>query len=60
MAIGLPLAIWLGHMRRFGTLAVNVSNVGRAIPIVALLSLLALGSWAVATSGRSAGPAWPP
>jgi osmoprotectant transport system permease protein len=43
MALGLPLAIWLGHQRRFGTLAVNVSNVGRAIPIVALLSLLALG-----------------
>jgi osmoprotectant transport system permease protein len=43
MAVGLPLAIWLGHKRRFGTLAVNVSNVGRAIPIVALLSLLALG-----------------
>ena len=43
MVIGLPLAIWLGHIRRFGTLAVNVSNVGRAIPIVALLSLLALG-----------------
>ncbi len=43
MAVGLPLAIWLGHRRRFGTLAVNVSNVGRAIPIVALLSLLALG-----------------
>jgi osmoprotectant transport system permease protein len=44
MALGLPLAIWLGHKRRFGTLAVNVSNVGRAIPIVALLSLLALGA----------------
>ena len=43
MALGLPLAIWLGHRRRFGTLAVNVSNVGRAVPIVALLSLLALG-----------------
>ncbi len=43
MVIGLPLSIWLGHRRRFGTLAVNVSNVGRAIPIVALLSLLALG-----------------
>jgi len=43
MAIGLPLAVWLGHKRRFGTLAVNISNVGRAIPIVALLSLLALG-----------------
>ena len=43
MAVGLPLAIWLGHERRFGTLAVNISNVGRAVPIVALLSLLALG-----------------
>jgi osmoprotectant transport system permease protein len=43
LLVGLPLAIWLGHQRRFGTLAVNVSNVGRAIPIVALLSLLALG-----------------
>jgi osmoprotectant transport system permease protein len=43
MLVGLPLAIWLGHLRRFGTLAVNVSNVGRAVPIVALLSLLALG-----------------
>ena len=43
MAIGLPLSVWLGHRRQFGTLAVNVSNVGRAIPIVALLSLLALG-----------------
>jgi osmoprotectant transport system permease protein len=43
IVIGLPLAIWLGHIRRFGTFAVNLSNVGRAIPIVALLSLLALG-----------------
>ena len=42
MVLGLPLAIWLGHLRRFGTLAVNVSNVGRAIPIIALLALLAL------------------
>jgi osmoprotectant transport system permease protein len=43
MAIGLPLAIWLGHKRQFGVLAVNISNVGRAIPIVALLALLSLG-----------------
>ena len=41
--LGLPLAVWLGHRRQFGTLAVNVSNIGRAIPIVALLSLLSLG-----------------
>jgi osmoprotectant transport system permease protein len=42
-ALGLPLALWLGHRRRGGTLAVNLTNIGRAIPIVALLSLLALG-----------------
>jgi osmoprotectant transport system permease protein len=35
--IALPAAIWLGHKRRFGTLAVNVSNVGRAIPSVAFI-----------------------
>lgn len=42
--VGLPLAVWLGHRRQFGTLAVNISNIGRAIPIVALLSLLSLGA----------------
>lgn len=42
-AIGLPVAVWLGHRGRGGTFAVNLSNVGRAIPIVALLSLLSLG-----------------
>ena len=35
--LALPVAIWLGHRRRFGTLAVNVSNVGRAIPSVAFI-----------------------
>jgi osmoprotectant transport system permease protein len=43
VAIGLPLALWLGHRRRGGTFAVNLTNAGRAIPIVALLSLLSLG-----------------
>jgi osmoprotectant transport system permease protein len=42
-AVGLPLAVWLGHRGRGGTFAVNLSNIGRAIPIVALLSLLSLG-----------------
>jgi osmoprotectant transport system permease protein len=43
VAVGLPLALWLGHRGRGGTFAVNLSNVGRAIPIVALLSLFSLG-----------------
>lgn len=37
--LALPPAVWLGHRRRFGALAVNVSNVGRAIPSFALLVL---------------------
>ncbi|GAB3264183.1 ABC transporter permease [Alteromonas gracilis] len=43
LVVGLPLALWLGHRGKGGTLAVNVSNVGRAIPIVALLALLSMG-----------------
>ncbi len=39
MAIGLPIALWLGHHGRGGFLAINVSNIGRAIPTFALLAL---------------------
>lgn len=39
MAIGLPIAVWLGHLGRGGFLAINVSNVGRAVPTFALLAL---------------------
>jgi len=42
-AIALPLALWLGHLGRGGQLAINVSNIGRAVPTFALLALLALG-----------------
>jgi osmoprotectant transport system permease protein len=35
--LALPPAVWLGHTRRFGTVAVNLSNVGRAIPSFAIL-----------------------
>lgn len=40
--IALPLAFWLGHIGRGGALAVNVSNVGRAVPTLAVLVLLTL------------------
>ncbi|PRH79181.1 ABC transporter permease [Streptomyces solincola] len=40
--IALPLALWLGHIGRGGALAVNVSNVGRAVPTLAVLVLLTL------------------
>jgi osmoprotectant transport system permease protein len=45
LVIGLPLALWLGHLGRGGFLAVNVSNVGRAVPTFALLALLVTASW---------------
>ncbi|MDJ0461674.1 ABC transporter permease [Streptomyces sp. H27-C3] len=40
--IALPLALWLGHLGRGGALAINLSNVGRAIPTLAVLILLTL------------------
>jgi osmoprotectant transport system permease protein len=40
-AVALPLGIWLGHTGRGGALAINVSNVGRAIPSFAILVIAA-------------------
>ncbi|MEU0854042.1 ABC transporter permease [Streptomyces griseofuscus] len=46
--IALPVALVLGHLGRGGALAVNISNVGRAVPTFAVLVLLLLtpvGNW---------------
>ena len=40
MLIALPVGIALGHFGRLGNLAINVSNVGRAIPSFAILVLV--------------------
>jgi osmoprotectant transport system permease protein len=45
LVIGLPLAFWLGHLGRGGFLAINISNVGRAVPTFALLALLVAADW---------------
>jgi osmoprotectant transport system permease protein len=37
--IALPLGLVLGHLRRGGFLAVSVSNVGRAVPSLALIAV---------------------
>jgi len=39
--IALPIALFLGHIGRGGALAVNISNVGRAVPTFAILVLFA-------------------
>jgi osmoprotectant transport system permease protein len=49
VAVGLPLAAWVGHTGRFAALAVNVSNIGRAVPSLAIMALAAilLSRWLV-------------
>lgn len=42
-ALALPLGTALGHAGRGGTLAINISNIGRAVPTFAVLVLLAIG-----------------
>ncbi|MEN3282928.1 MAG: osmoprotectant transport system permease protein, partial [Solirubrobacteraceae bacterium] len=32
LAVAVPLGVWLGHVHRGSFLAINVSNVGRALP----------------------------
>jgi osmoprotectant transport system permease protein len=37
-AVSIPLGLWLGHIRKGGFLAINASNVGRAVPTLALIA----------------------
>ncbi|MER8001920.1 ABC transporter permease [Streptomyces sp. NPDC095613] len=38
-AVALPVGLGLGHLGKGGALAVNISNVGRAVPVFAVLAL---------------------
>ena len=37
-AVAVPLGLWLGHIRRGGFIAISASNVGRAVPSLALIA----------------------
>jgi osmoprotectant transport system permease protein len=37
-AVSIPIGLWLGHIGKGGFLAINVSNVGRAVPSLALIA----------------------
>jgi osmoprotectant transport system permease protein len=39
VAIGLPIGAWLGHLHRFSFAAINISNLGRALPSLAVLAI---------------------
>ena len=49
IVIGLPVGIWLGHRGRGGAVAINLANVGRAMPSLAILALtqqaIGLSGW---------------
>jgi osmoprotectant transport system permease protein len=38
--IALPIGLWVGHTGRGGRVAVNVANIGRAVPSLALIGVL--------------------
>jgi osmoprotectant transport system permease protein len=39
MALAIPLGVWLGHLHHGSLIAINVSNVGRALPSLAVISI---------------------
>ena len=51
LAVALPLGLVLGHLHRGSLLAINVSNIGRALPSLALiaigLAVFGIGFWNV-------------
>jgi osmoprotectant transport system permease protein len=51
MVVALPVALVLGHYGRGGFLAINISNVGRAVPTFAVLILLSVGPLGTAVLG---------
>jgi osmoprotectant transport system permease protein len=40
IAIALPAGIWIGHTGRFASFAVNLANLGRALPTLAVIGLV--------------------
>ena len=39
LVLALPLGVWLGHLHRGSFIAINASNVGRALPSLAVISI---------------------
>jgi osmoprotectant transport system permease protein len=39
IVIAIPLGVWLGHIHRGSFLAINISNVGRALPSLAIIAM---------------------
>ena len=55
VAVAVPLGAWIGHTGRAANLVINIANVGRAIPSLAILAVLTmlLQAWLVDIGLRS-------
>ena len=49
LLIAIPLGLWLGHIHRGAWLAINVSNMGRALPSLAVIAI-GLGVFGIGTT----------
>jgi osmoprotectant transport system permease protein len=51
IVLAIPLGVWLGHLHRGSFLAISVSNIGRALPSLAVISIgigiIGIGFWNV-------------
>ena len=39
LVLSIPLGVWLGHLHRGSFVAINVSNIGRALPSLAVICI---------------------
>src|SRR5207245_126284 len=49
LLIAIPLGVWLGHLHRGSFLAINLANIGRALPSLAVIAI-GLGVFGIGTT----------
>jgi len=49
LLIAIPLGVWLGHIHRGSFISINVSNIGRALPSLAVIAI-GLGIFGIGTT----------
>lgn len=40
LSVAIPIGLWIGHTGRFASFAINLSNLGRALPSLAVIGLV--------------------